>query len=181
MSNFTNISGGRELDELLKTLAPNVQKKILRTALAAGARVIAKVAKQNAPVGPTSSTNEAIYGGYAGALKDSVRVTSGQDRTGMRYASVKAGGLSKKGADTYYIQFVEYGTRPHVIRPRGKKRLELGGHFVAGTVMHPGATGKPFMRPAADEAQGAAVAAFAAKVRERLTKEGLSAPAPVEE
>jgi HK97 gp10 family phage protein len=178
MSNDTNISGGRELDELLRTLAPKIQKNIMRAALSAGARVIVKEAKQHAPVGPTSSTNEAVYGGYPGALRDSVRLSSGVDKKGNPFASAKAGGMSKKGADAYYIQFVEFGTKPHVIRPRGKKRLQLGGHFIAGTVMHPGATGKPFMRPAADAAQAAAVAAVAAKIRERLTKQGLDVPAP---
>lgn len=177
MSNDTNISGGRALDELLKTLAPKMQKNIMRAALSAGARVVVKEAKQRALVGPPSSTNEAMYGGYRGALKDSVRLTSGVDKKGRPFASAKAGGVNKKGADTYYIQFVEFGTRPHVIRPKGKKRLQLAGHFAAGTVMHPGTTAKPFMRPAADAAQDAAVAAVAAKIRERLTKQGLDVPA----
>lgn len=181
MSNETNISGGRALDDLLKTLSVKLQRNVLRAALSAGARVIVKEAKQRAPVGPTSSTNEAVYGGYPGALKDSVRLSSGVDRNGMPFASAKAGGQTKRGADTYYVQFVEYGARPHVIRPRGKKRLQLGGQFIAGTVMHPGMQGKPFMRPAVDAAQAAAVAAVAAKIRERLTKQGIDVPAPVDE
>lgn len=178
MSNDTNISGGRELDDLLKTLAPKIQKNILRAALSAGARVIVKEAKQRAPVGQPSSTNAEMYGGYPGALRDSVRLSSGLDKKGVPFAGAKAGGISKKGADAYYVRFVEFGTRPHVIRPRGKKRLQLGGHFIAGTVMHPGMAGKPFMRPAADAAQAAAIAAFSAKMRERLTKQGLNVPAP---
>lgn len=181
MSNDTIISGGRQLDEFLKTLSSNVEKKIMRTALTAGVRVIAREAKHRAPSGPTSNANETLYGGYDGALRDSVRVTSGVSKTGVVYASVKAGGRTKKGADVFYAHLVEYGTRPHVIRPRGKKRLELGGHFVAGSVMHPGATGQPFMRPAADATQAAAVAAVAAKIRERLAKLGINAPLPVDE
>ena len=181
MSNDTIISGGRQLDEFLKTLSPNVEKKIMRGALAAGARVIAKEAKQNAGVGPTSSANEALYGGYEGAMRDTVRVTSGVSKTGVAYASVKAGGRTKKGADVYYAHIYEFGARPHVIRPRGKKSLQLGGNFVAGTVMHPGMQGKPFMRPAADAKQSAAVAAVAAKIRERLAKLDINAPLPVDE
>jgi HK97 gp10 family phage protein len=181
MSSDTNISGGRQLDEFLKTLAPNVEKKILRVALAAGARVFAKETKQRAPSGPTSTANEVLYGGYEGALRDSVRVTSGFNKKGFVYASVKAGGRTKKGADVFYAHLVEFGARPHVIRPRGKKRLQLGGQFIAGTVMHPGMQGKPFMRPAADAAQAAAVAAVAAKIRERLTKQGIDVPTPGDE
>lgn len=181
MSNDTNISGGRQLDDFLKTLATKMQKNIMRSALAAGARVIAKETKQHVSVGPTSTANEALYGGYEGALRDSVRVTSGVNQKGFVYASVKSGGRTKKGADVFYAHIVEFGARPHVIRSRGKKRLQLGGHFVAGTVMHPGMQGKPFMRPAADAAQAAAVAAVAAKIRERLTKQGIDVPAPVDE
>ena len=181
MSNDTNISGGRQLDEFLKTLATNVEKKIMRVALTAGARVIAKDAKQRAGVGPTSSSNEALYGGYEGALRDSVRVTSGVSKTGVAYASVKAGGRTKRGADVFYAHMFEFGARPHVIRPRRKKSLQLGGNFVAGTVMHPGMQGQPFMRPAADAEQSAAVAAIAAKIRERLAKLGMNAPMPVDE
>lgn len=181
MSNDTIISGGRQLDEFLKTLSPNVEKKIMRVALAAGARVIAKEAKQNAPSGPTSTANEALYGGYEGALRDTVRVTSGVSKTGVAYASVKAGGRSKRGADVFYAHIAEFGAKPHVIRPRRKKSLQLGGHFIAGTVMHPGMTGQPFMLPAVDAKQGAAVAAVAAKIRERLAKLGINAPLPVDE
>lgn len=178
MSNNINISGGRALDDLLKTLAPKMQKNIMRAALSAGAKVIVKEAKQRAPVGPPSSTNEAMYGGYPGALKDSVRLTSGVDRKGMPFAGAKAGGLTKKGADVFYPVIVEYGAKPHVIRPKGEKRLQLGGQFIAGTVMHPGFEGKPFMRPAFDAVHGAAVVAVASKIRERLTKQGLDVPAP---
>ena len=181
MSNDTIISGGRQLDEFLKTLSPNVEKKIMRGALAAGVRVIAKEAKQRAPSGPTSSTNEALYGGYDGALRDSVRVTTGVTKSGVVYASVKAGGRTKKGADVFYAHIVEFGARPHVIRPRRKKSLQLGGHFVAGTVMHPGMTGNPFMLPAADATRSSAVAAVAAKIRERLAKLGINAPLPADE
>lgn len=181
MSRDTNISGGRELDEYLKLLSADMEKKIMRNALSAGARVIMKETKQRVPVGPASTANEALYGGYEGALRDSVKISSGVDKKGFVYASVKAGGRTKKGADVFYAHIVEFGARPHVIRPRGKKRLQLGGHFIAGTVMHPGSQGKPFMRPAMDAVQDAAVAAIAAKIREGLAKRGINVPMPVDE
>lgn len=63
----------------------------------------------------------------------------------------------------HIAQFVEFGTRPHIIRaPRGKK-LYLGGRFVR-SVRHPGARAKPFLHPAFKASRDRAVAAIAAAV-----------------
>lgn len=174
-----HIKGGAELDRMLQTLAPKLEKNIMRSALAAGARVIAKEAKANAPVGRPSNVNVKNYGGYAGALRDSVRVTTGFTKTGQSYASVKAGGKTKKGADVFYAHIVEYaGARRHVIKPRAKS-MQIGGQFVAGQVEHPGVRPRPFMRPAADTKLPEAVAAITMQIRKRLAKEGVDIPAPV--
>lgn len=173
------IHGGAELDRMLQTLAPKLEKNIMRSALAAGARIIMKDAKANAPVGQPSNVNAKDYGGYPGALRDSVRVTSGFDRkTGRAYASVKAGGKTKKGADVFYAHIVEYGARRHTIKPRAK-RLEIGGKFVAGSVEHPGVAPRPFMRTAVDAKLPEALMAVTAQIRKRLQKEGVDIPAPV--
>lgn len=57
-------------------------------------------------------------------------------------------GFVQVGAE--YGLAVEEGTRPHVIRPKGKKALYWKGakHPVKG-VRHPGTAPQPFMRPAA--------------------------------
>jgi hypothetical protein len=50
--------------------------------------------------------------------------------------------------------FVNFGTRPHVIRPKEKKALRwsAGGKFIfAKAVNHPGYAGDPYMVRAADE------------------------------
>lgn len=176
----TYIKGGKELDKLLQTLPVKLERNVLRSALVAGARVIAKEAKQLAPVGQPSNVNAQLYGGYAGALRDSVRVTSGTTKTGRVYASVKAGGRTKKGADVFYAHIVEMGARRHRIAPRAKKALEIGNKFVAGAVDHPGTRPQPFMRPAADAKTGEAVMKMTQKIRERLQKFGVDAPAPIE-
>lgn len=180
MSTDAGIRGGRELDELLRTLPAKIEKNIMRSALVAGARVVAKEARQRAPVGPPSEAGEKLYGGYAGALRDSIRVTSRVGKDGRVTASVKAGGTTKKGANVFYAHIVEFGAGSHSIRPRGKKRLELGGQFIAGSVTHPGIRPQPFMRPAADAKFAEAVKAVENKVRDRLQKYGLDVPAPVE-
>lgn len=49
-----------------------------------------------------------------------------------------------------YWHFVEYGTEPHVIRPRTKKALWWpGAHHPVKMVRHPGTPAQPFIRPAA--------------------------------
>lgn len=47
--------------------------------------------------------------------------------------------------------FVEYGTRPHAIRPRTKQALwwPEARHPVRGVIQHPGTPAQPFIRPAA--------------------------------
>jgi len=58
-------------------------------------------------------------------------------------------------AEAPYSGFVEFGTRPHEIRPRHKKvlRFEINGKIVFATrVYHPGTSPKPFFRPALEDA-----------------------------
>lgn len=46
--------------------------------------------------------------------------------------------------------FVEYGTRPHIIRPRVKRALWWpDAHHPVKQVYHPGTQAQPFIRPAA--------------------------------
>lgn len=152
------IIGGRELDAFLQLLPAKVEKNIMRAALRAGANEFKAEAKVNVPVDD-------------GDLKRSIRVTT-RTKSGTVYASVKAGG--KKAP---HWHFVEFGTKPHKIAPKGAGGLLIGGHVV-GAVNHPGAKPKPFFRPALDSKSGQAITAVGAKIRERLTKEGINAPAP---
>jgi HK97 gp10 family phage protein len=157
-SNDETIAGGRELDDLLRTLAPNIHKNIMRAALRAGANEIKDGAKAGVPV-------------KTGNLRKSLGVTTGS-KGGVVTAKLKA-----RGKLAPYATLVEFGTRPHKIKPKKKGGLTVGGNIVA-EVDHPGARPRPFMRPAFDSKAAPAVAAVAAKIRERLTKEGISTPAP---
>lgn len=154
------IQGGRELDAFLQQLAPKVEKNILRASLRAGANVLKAYAQANVPV-------------LLGDLRKSIRVTASA-KGGTVTASVKAG--NKKA---YYWRWVEYGTAAHVIKGKDGGALDVGGTIVR-SAMHPGAQAKPFMRPALDNKSTEAIAAVAAKIRDRLTAEGINAPAPEE-
>lgn len=170
-----NITGGRELDDLLQTLPAKLEKNIMRTALRAGAVVFLAEVKNNIP-------------SVSGALRKSARITT-RYKKGSVSASVKVGDKV-----AYYAQMVEFGTRPHVIsvtdvdRPVSRRTgaqvsirtvnrsLRLGGTLIGPSVNHPGSKPRPYARPAADAAFPAAIAAVQAKIRERLTKAGLNAP-----
>lgn len=173
-----NITGGAELQAALSSLPAKIEKNIMRSALATGAREVAKEIKARAPVGPPSAEGARLYGGYAGALRDSVRVSTRVGKDGTIRAVVRVGGKNKKGVDVFYARFIEYGTRPHVIKAKNGGALSLGGALVGG-VMHPGTRPNPFVRPVFDAKSQDAIAAVASKIRERLTKEGINSPAPM--
>jgi HK97 gp10 family phage protein len=181
------VSGGRELDDLLQTLPVKMEKNINRSGLQAGAKVFLDAVKQRIPVDK-------------GDLRKTARISS-RAKGGQVSASVKVGG-KYKGVDAYYAKFVEFGTRPHLVkvdpRDRGTNRrtgrdislttinrqqrvlgsLNIGGSFVGPSVMHSGARPKPFMRPAVDAAFPEAIQAVTKKIRERLSKQGLNTQAP---
>lgn len=64
----------------------------------------------------------------------------------------------------HIARFLEFGTRPHIIRARPGKMLHFGGRTVK-SVSHPGARAKPFLRPAVNASRDRAVAAIAAAVK----------------
>ncbi|GAA0403062.1 hypothetical protein GCM10009530_63810 [Microbispora corallina] len=80
-----------------------------------------------------------------GHLKSTIGVDFDNDGLGF-----EAGPTASYGAH------VEYGTKPHIIRPRNAKALhwvdEHGDDVFARLVHHPGTAPQPYMRPAFDEA-----------------------------
>lgn len=155
-----SIIGGRELDAFLQQLPVKVERNIMRAALRAGANEFKAAAKSGVPVDD-------------GDLRASIRVTT-RSKNGTVYASLKAGG--KKAPHWHWVEF---GTAAHKIRAKPQHALSFGGVTVR-EVEHPGAKPHPFMRPAFDAAATAAIAAAAAKIRQRLTMEGINVPAPEE-
>ena|ERR1035437_2829346 len=175
MSELVHVKGLSDLQSFLDQLAPKIEANVMRGALRAGANVIKDQAKANVPVGAPSSENKRIYGGYAGALRDSIRVGS-RIKGGTVTAYVKAGGKTKKGADTYYAYMLEFtGAKPHPIKAKpGHFLLLNGGHPLKMIPMHPGFRAHPFLRPALDAKAGEAVVAAGEYMKKRLsTKEGL--------
>jgi len=165
------VKGLADLQKFLDQLPAKLEQNVLRGALRAAAKPVMATAKQNAPVGEPSDTNKKLYKLYAGALRDSIRLSARIDRKRrMVVASVKAGGKSAKtGADVFYAHMVEFGTRPHSVVKGSSLRS-----YRAQTAQHPGMKARPFMRPALDSQAQSAVIAAAEYMKKRLsTKHGL--------
>jgi HK97 gp10 family phage protein len=115
------------LDELKRKLADvpkAMRKRVLRNALAAGAREVRDVAKRNAP---TLSLGSALKAPYRkpNTIKQAIRVrTSKADRragdVGV-FVNVRPAKAGQRGAknpnDPFYWRFLEFGTRKMPARP----------------------------------------------------------------
>jgi HK97 gp10 family phage protein len=177
MASEVYVKGLRELQKLLDELPVKLETNVMRGGLRAGAKLILQQAKANAPKGQTASENERFYGGYAGALRDSIRLGT-RLRGAWIMARVIVGGKSAAGhkADVWYAHLIEFtGAKPHTITAKHKKGLTFGGLFFQ-SVHHPGMKAHPFLRPALDGMASAAVVASGEYIKKRLTtKEGLDA------
>ena len=166
------VKGLADLQKFLDQLPAKLEQNVLRGALRAGAKQVLEAARQNAPIGEPSETNKKLYKLYAGALRDSIRLSAKIDKRKRQVvASVKAGGKSKKtGADVFYAHIIEFtGARPHSVSKSASLRSSR-----AQNATHPGIKAKPFMRPALDSQAQNAVVAAAEYMKKRLaTKHGL--------
>lgn len=151
------IKGAAELYKSLSALPAKIEKNLLRGALRAGGKEYADEARARVPV-------------RSGDLRESIRVSARAVR-GRVVATVKAGGGKK---DVFYAHLVEHGTAPHVIIAGGGtkagKVLAAGARIFGAKVDHPGATAKPFMRPAFDTKSGDALDGVTAYLRKRIEK-----------
>ena len=115
------------LDNLKRKLAEvpkAMRKRVLRNALAAGAREVRDVAKRNAPVLTLGTSLNAPYR-KPGTVKQAIRVrTSKADRragdVGV-FVNVRPAKAGQRGAknpnDPFYWRFLEFGTKKMQARP----------------------------------------------------------------
>lgn len=166
-----HVTGLKELAAFLDELPAKLQNNVMRGALRAGANEIKKEAQMLCPIGPPNAENVRLYGGYEGALRDSIRVGT-RSRGGIVTSMVKAGGKIKN-ADVFYAHIVEFGAKAHTISAVNGGALSFGGG-VMQSVNHPGIKPHPFMRPALDGQAQIAVVSTAEYMKQRLaTKFGL--------
>lgn len=163
-------SGISGLDAFLKYLddSPKKMQQGVHVGLFAGAQLIEAAAKANCSVGPPNSENVRLYGDYMGALRDSIRATV-SEKDGKVFASVKAGGKMPNGAEVYYAHLIEFtGAAPHVIR--GKNGPISFGGKTYDSINHPGMQAKPFLRPALDANEVAAIGLLDKEIESVINK-----------
>lgn len=152
-----HIKGFAELQKFLDELPAKLEANIMRSALCAGAEVIAEEARRNVLV---------RYGDLLASIKVSAKIKGGKVT-----ATVKAG--DKKA---WYWRQVEFGTAAHTIKAKDGGALKFAGRFYK-SVEHPGVKPHPFMRPALDAKTKEALDAIGEQIKKRLTREGLEASA----
>jgi HK97 gp10 family phage protein len=133
---MAQIQGFREIDQILGALGKSMGAKVVRKAIRDGAKPLLKEAKANAS-----------HADVTGNLSLS-----------LGFQTDKEGGYSEvmgprrgrgKNAKGWHAHLVEYGTAPHLIKPKKGTMLKIGGRLVK-EAMHPGSKAQPFLRPAWD-------------------------------
>jgi len=133
------------LDQLLEFLddSPKKVQHGLHVGLLAGAELIEAAAKANCPV-------------HLGELRDSIHASIKESGTKV-IATVTAGGTAPNGIKVWYAHLIEFtGAVPHEIKANNGGALSFGGHEYK-VIHHPGMQAKPFLRPALDVNEVAAI------------------------
>lgn len=146
------VVGIEELAAKIRGIAPAMRKKVLRNALAAGARLVRDDAKRNAPV--LSGATKAPYR-KRGTVRDAIRVRTSKSARRAGDVGVFVNVKPAKGADRggknqndpFYWRFLEFGTK------------KMGA--------------RSFLRPSADKL-GAALHIFTAHVTKWINKTNAS-------
>lgn len=162
-----------ELDRFFDRLPAEIERKLLRGAGRAAAKVVAEEARDHAPI---EATREAI----------AIRSKAEPGRIVVRI-------VVKPGWGRTVGKWAEYGTSPHFIsvdesqrggrtigrinreanEPDSNHSLVINGQFVGDTVFHPGARQMPFMRPAFDLKRDQALVAAQSYINARVTPRGI--------
>jgi len=132
MAEVENVTGLRELEAALKSLPDRIALNVLRGAVAAGAAVVRKEARDLAP----KSEGPQPEGHVPGTLKRAIYQKQIRERSSLLqqtfFVGVRRGRSAKSSAkgviDAWYAHFVEFGTSKMSARPfmrpafEGKKR-----------------------------------------------------------
>lgn len=196
------IKGDAKLNATLDGLSMKLSRNVVRGGMRKLAQVIAEEAKLR--VSSSGGTRQGKNGqirAHAQQVRDSIKVRSSVLSTGTITSYVYT-----RGPGAFVAPWLEYGTAAHLVavredvRPtavskRGKVRtwsvrqintavargsLVIGDRFVGAVVSHPGATPKPFLRPAVDAKIADGIEAMAHYISARLERYGLNPPAEPE-
>ena len=153
-TDFT-FEGALELNKALDLVVPKLQKKALRVATRASAKIVAEKAKATAPVGDYDE------GGYfwkkrePGQLKKNITVRALPRSRSTQGHAVSIGGKKLFAGDQFYAGFVEMGWTLTGRRRAGRPQIRY---------IPP----QPFLRPALYDNQHLVVSTFVLETKKKL-------------
>ena len=158
------MDGLKQLHNALKQLPGKVADKQVGQSAAAGAAVVREAARRNL-VSKLKTVDE-------GTTQTVRAIVSRRAEKSPTHVTYHVGVKSNK----FYLNFIEVGADPHIIKPRrkgGKKVLanKETGEFFGKTVKHPGVKMQPWLRPALDQNKEKAVARIRDRLRAGIDKE----------
>lgn len=123
MAERIQVLGLRELGVAMQTLSDDMRTKVARQAVAAGAGVVRKAARDNAPVDSGNLKASLIMKRIKDTnLTEEYIVTPRKGKT--RDGKSAKRGQGKLGKDAYYARFVEFGTVKAPAQPFMRPALE---------------------------------------------------------
>jgi HK97 gp10 family phage protein len=150
------LDGQREVQRLFQDASQAFNPDLIQDAILPAAKIIRDDAKRRVRRGPGTRSS----GGPREHLRDLIFATKGKRRD----PSVIAGVNQRKAP---HAHLVEFGTQPHIIRPKDKQYLFFKGIF-ARFAQHPGSVKKPFFRPAIRSKRGQVIEAITEGLRKLL-------------
>jgi hypothetical protein len=156
MNVTVKVDGYQQAFRALNAIGKAVHSERMNEVLYKGARTIAHYAGDLAPIGPTGNLKRSLIAAPA-------RVSPSLPPAA--FALVK-----RKIAP--HLHLVSFGTKPHVIAPKQRKRLKIGGssHPISGGVAHPGSEGNPFFERAVRDTRSIVRAAIREEMKDVVTE-----------
>lgn len=145
------ITGLDELERNLKDFPLRVAKNIVARTVYAGAAIVRNEARAICPV-------------RTGKLRRSIRIRRSRSPRGSFQV------VYNVGPSLWYGRLVEYGTKAHKIKPRFKKAIKIG-EVLGEWASHPGATPRPYLRPAFDSSRSRIIDVMRQKLKDGIAME----------
>lgn len=123
MADNATVQGVDDFKAKLQELPRAMRRRVLRNALAAGARLVRDESKRSAPI--LAATNRSVPYRKPGTVRDAIRVRTSKQSTRAGDVGVFVNVKPAKGAnrggknpnDPFYWRFLEFGTRKMSARP----------------------------------------------------------------
>lgn len=166
---MASVKGQAAVKRYLADLPATIEKKLLRGAGRAGAKVVMEEAKARSVSREVADKLEMRTASSPGRVTIKIRVAAGWARS--------LGIWQEYGTDPHFISVDDSQRQGMSVKRVNKLQKEgslvIGGHFVGATVWHPGAQRHPFLRVALDLKEAEAVAAAQSYINSRITPAGI--------